>query len=547
MLMPAPRSSIENMRVPSLGGIPLVAKLGHGGMGAVYLGLDPKSGGEVAVKVLPFHMADRDPVLIERFFREAKMSMQIQSPNLVRVSNAAEENGLCFIVMEFVSGVSAGGYLKKNKGARLAEAEALDICIAATQGLLAAHKAGIIHRDIKPDNILLPKDDAVPGKFRLLDAKLADLGLARTEEHGNSLTQSQTAMGTPGYLAPEQAMDARKSGKPADVFSMGATLYAMLTGRPPFHAKAPLEIIMQTVNQPHEPLPSLRPEVSAATVALVDRCLMKESQHRFRDAESLLTGLKLCREVLTHPERQARAVEQLRGSQLHAQEKPKLQQPYFDELTMQAPTPLRRPELEADAGIARLRADEQRKNVLPLVAALVLAGFMGAGIAMLVLTPTSAEKKPAAAPVPPLVVTVPVSPAAAPAPVVPEGPAGTGDKRFQDLQQQQLDRITKVGDSLTKVQKKVDQAKVLEPMMPISSVQDEEPGETFFSAGRVMFSFLVSTLGLAYVLYSRKSKGMAFGVCGAILMLQGWFIPWLAVGVMLAGVLLALPLFLEKR
>ncbi|MCW8128830.1 MAG: serine/threonine protein kinase [Planctomycetota bacterium] len=373
LLMPAVRTQFENACAPALGGIPLLAKLGQGGMGAVYLGVDPKSNQEVAVKVLPFHMAERDPALIERFFREARMSMSVSSPNLVRVTDAKEENGLCYLVMEFVPGASGGGYMKKSKGARLSEADALDICIAATKGLSAAHKAGIIHRDIKPDNILLPQGGA-PGQFNLSGSKLADLGLARTEEHGNSLTQSQTAMGTPGYLAPEQAMDARKCGKPADVFSMGATIYAMLTGRPPFHAKSPMEVIMATMNKPHDPLPSLRPDVSAATVALVDRCLQKEAQHRFRDADALLAAMQLCREVLAHPERQAQAIEKIRGNPPPAAPV-KAEQPFFNELTMQAPTPLRRPDIEAEAGIAKLRSDESRARSLPTIAAVIMAGF----------------------------------------------------------------------------------------------------------------------------------------------------------------------------
>ncbi|MBI3828311.1 MAG: serine/threonine protein kinase [Planctomycetes bacterium] len=544
MLMPAPRTRIEEKFIPTLGGIPLVAKLGQGGMGAVYLGVDPQTQGEVAVKVLPFHLADRDPVMIERFFREAKMSMAVNSPNVVKVSDAREENGLCYIVMEFVAGASAGGLLKKYKGGRLTEADALEICIAATKGLIAAHKAGIIHRDIKPDNILIPQGSA-PGSFDLKAGKLADLGLARTEEHGNSLTQSQTAMGTPGYLAPEQAMDARKCGKPADIFSMGATLYALLAGRPPFNAKSPMEVIMATVNKPHDPLPDLRPDASAATVAFVNRCLMKEAQHRFRDAESMLQALNLCKDVLAHPERQSKAVEEIRGAAPLPDAK-KMEQPYFDELTLKAPTPMRRPEIEAEAGIAKLRANENRAKAMPMIAALVLAGFVGAGVAMLFMS--SPEPKPEAKAPPVEPVALPkAAPPPPPAPVAATGPQSLGDKKFQDLQQAQLDRLNGVVHTMDKVDEKVKQAKIVEPILPISSIQDEEPGQSFFSAGRVMFAFITSIIGMVYMLYSRKSKSMSFGLCGALLSIMTWFIPWLSVGVMLAGVLISLPLFMAKR
>ncbi|MCW8128831.1 MAG: hypothetical protein KIS92_00475 [Planctomycetota bacterium] len=115
------------------------------------------------------------------------------------------------------------------------------------------------------------------------------------------------------------------------------------------------------------------------------------------------------------------------------------------------------------------------------------------------------------------------------------------------MQQQQLDRINNVANTLDKANEKFNQAKVVAPIMPISSIQDEEPGETFFSAGRIMFSFIVSVIGVGYMLYSRKSKGLVFGLCGAGLTMIGWFIPWLGVGVMLAGILISLPLFLAKR
>jgi len=287
-----------NAKVPSLGGIPLLAKLGQGGMGAVYYGIHPRLKIEVAVKVLPFHLAEQNPEMVQRFFREAETAARVSSPHLVNVKDVNQESGIHYLVMEFVKGQTAGGYLRKVKesGATgLVEAEALDICIAASEGLCAAHEEGIIHRDIKPDNILIPFDKS--GQPSFAASKLSDLGLARGVDPGHSLTGSNLPMGTPGYMPPEQAEDAKNARKPADVFSMGATLYALLSGNAPFQGSALLKILRATIEQPQTPIRQLRPEISAATAALLDKCLAKDPSQRLTDAAALLEALKACRNV----------------------------------------------------------------------------------------------------------------------------------------------------------------------------------------------------------------------------------------------------------
>ena len=177
----APRASFNDKQVPSLGGIPLLAKLGQGGMGAVYYGIHPRLQQEVAVKVLPFDLAERNPDVIQRFFREAQLAARVKSPHLVGVLDVNQESGLFYIVMEYVDGVSAQGSLRqtiKTGAMGLHEAVALDLCIAVCTGLAAAHAKGIIHRDVKPDNMLIPRDDQTKELF-IQGAKLADLGLAR--------------------------------------------------------------------------------------------------------------------------------------------------------------------------------------------------------------------------------------------------------------------------------------------------------------------------------------------------------------------------------
>ena len=296
LLITAPRIRMGDKTVPALGGIPLIAKLGQGGMGAVYFGFHPRLKVDVAVKVLPSRLAARSPELVKRFFREAQIAAKVKSPHLVSVIDVNDEGGLFFLVMEYVSGTSAGSYLKKLIQAgenRYDELTALDVCIAAVQGLAAAHDEGVIHRDIKPDNILIPK--AKIGETLLYkSAKLADLGLARTDEAGPELTGAQSVMGTPGYMAPEQANDAKSAGKPADVFSMGAALYAMLAGCAPFEGKSAMTTIVATIQQPHRPVTQINPGVTPRTEALIDRCLEKDPAKRFPDASALLAELRAC-------------------------------------------------------------------------------------------------------------------------------------------------------------------------------------------------------------------------------------------------------------
>jgi hypothetical protein len=313
ILRGAPRIQFNGMTVPVLGGIPLLAKLGQGGMGAVYFGVHTRLNLEVAVKVLPFQLADRDPTMIQRFYREAQIAAKVKSRHLVSVMDVNQDAGLFYLVMEFVSGVTAGQYLKnciREKQPGVNEATALDICIAATEGLVAAHTEGVVHRDIKPENILIPHEKGT-GALLYTHAKLADLGLARQDDGAQSLTAAQNTMGTPGFMSPEQANDSKTAGKPADVFSMGATLYALLCGKPPFTGETSLEAILSTIQKPHRPIAQLRRDLCVDTSALTDRCLNKRPERRHIDAAALLAALKECRAQLagaaTIPERGRRA------------------------------------------------------------------------------------------------------------------------------------------------------------------------------------------------------------------------------------------------
>ena len=328
LILSASRVEVNGRTVPVLGGIHLLAKLGQGGMGAVYYGLHPRLHQEVAVKVLPFHLAEQQPGLVQRFIREAQIAAKVRSPHLVGVIDVNEENGLFFLVMEFVSGKSAGEYLRGVilSGAKgLPEKTALTVCIGAAEGLASAHAHGVIHRDIKPDNIMIPRAGvgsgaAIPptvanatdnpgtsaapdaAAFDFTAAKLADLGLARNETGDQSMTAANVCMGTPGFMSPEQANDAKHASKPADVFSLGATLYALLAGDSPFKGSSLMQTLNFTVNEPHAPILGARPDVSAGTAALLDHCLAKKAEDRYPDAHAILNALRECRDALESPD-----------------------------------------------------------------------------------------------------------------------------------------------------------------------------------------------------------------------------------------------------
>jgi serine/threonine protein kinase len=311
LLEDLPKVDFAGLTVPSVGGIPVLAKIGQGGMGSVYLGVRVLLQHEVAVKILPLHSTQNRAQAIERFLREARLAARVESPHLVRVSDVNEEAGLFYLVMEYIHGISAGKLLKNaaQHHCGLAESVALDICIAVSSGLMAAHSQGIIHRDIKPDNILIPVG---PDEVRQFSAaKLADLGLAHGPDLDQSLTMSEVTMGTPGFMAPEQARSARTAGKPADVFSLGATLYSLLAGKSPFRGDSLADVILKTIQEPHAPIRSLRPDVSPDTAKLLDRCLEKKPEYRFADAPALWTALRDCRANLTsvsEPDQAATAI-----------------------------------------------------------------------------------------------------------------------------------------------------------------------------------------------------------------------------------------------
>ncbi len=307
---------------PAIGRMVLLARLGRGGMGVVYFGVHPRLGIEVAVKILAVQGATRDEAQhVQRFLREARLAAQLRSDHLVSVLDVDrdEATGLHYIVMEYVRGTSAYAWLDAHRrtGQRVSEREALDVCIAATRGLAVAHEAGIVHRDVKPDNVLLPT--GADGAPLLAAAKLADLGLARNETSTGSVTAVPGTMGSPGFMAPEQADGRAPASRASDVFGMGATLHALLAGESPFSGPTPMAAILKTVNGEYKPIRELRAGVSEATAEVIRRCLEPEPTARFPNAGALLAQLEACRAALPAHEAQLDALDEDATRDIRAQ------------------------------------------------------------------------------------------------------------------------------------------------------------------------------------------------------------------------------------
>lgn len=308
LLRSAPKVEFEGVDRPSVGRYVLLSKLGEGGMGVVYHATHETLGTEVAVKLLPRTTERLQQQLLARFRKEARYAAQLRTDHLVGVLDIAEDEatGSHFIVMEYVHGRSAEEW-RRQQGNRPSEADALQICIGALRGLDAAHRQGVIHRDLKPSNIMIPDDEH--GQPDLARSKLADLGLARDDSGDSELTATNLPMGTPGYMAPEQARSARRARKPADVCGMGATLYKLLVGQPPYMDPGTRDWMLWTLEGRYVEPRTARPDLSIATAALLRRCLAMDPDERYPDAAALLRAAELALQavdvVVDEPETRA--------------------------------------------------------------------------------------------------------------------------------------------------------------------------------------------------------------------------------------------------
>ena len=260
----------------SLAQFRIVERIGAGGMATVFKAYQPNLDRYVAIKVLPAYHA-RDPIFVKRFVQEARAVAKLVHPNILQIHDFGEQENITYIVMEYVD----GGTLKERLKRALPVPEAVDYMIQAAEGLDCAHRNGIIHRDVKPANMLLRKDGYL---------LLSDFGIAKILEGTTNLTRVGTGIGTPQYMSPEQGMG-QAVDRRSDIYSLGIVLFHCLAGRVPFTAENPLTITVKHINDPL-PVELLRTSnVPLPIEKVVVKMTAKAAQDRYQTTDELITAL----------------------------------------------------------------------------------------------------------------------------------------------------------------------------------------------------------------------------------------------------------------
>ena len=260
----------------------VLRRLGAGGMGVVYQCQHRLMGRTVAVKVINKGLVV-DAAVVERFQRAVRAAARLAHPNLVQAFDAEQAGELHFLVLEFIEGVSLDALVKRD--GPLPVDRACDYVRQAALGLAHAAAQGLVHRDIKPQNIMVTPE----GQVKVMDFGLASISAERSGEGG--LTEAGQGLGTPDYIAPEQISDARTADARADIYSLGCTIYFLLSGRPPFPKGNSAQKVAAHLEQQPEPLARLRPELPAGLVQVIDKMMAKDPARRYQTAAAVVAAL----------------------------------------------------------------------------------------------------------------------------------------------------------------------------------------------------------------------------------------------------------------
>jgi serine/threonine protein kinase len=267
----------------------IIEEVGWGGMGRVYKVYDKKIKETIALKLLKPEITS-DHRTIERFSNELKFARKISHPNVCRMYDLGEEGEAHFITMEFVPGEDLKSFIRR--AGHLSEAKAIFIARQISEGLAEAHRLGVLHRDLKPQNVMIDRDG---------NAKVMDFGIARSL-HAAGVTRTGVMIGTPEYMSPEQA-DAVELDQRSDIYSLGVILYEMVTGRVPFAGETPLSVALKhKVERPKDPR-ELNSLISGGLSRLIMKCLEKDREKRYQGAEELRTDLERLEKGLPTAER----------------------------------------------------------------------------------------------------------------------------------------------------------------------------------------------------------------------------------------------------
>lgn len=263
----------------------ILGRLGSGGMGSVYRAVHTNLGRTLALKILPADLAS-NPEFVLRFLREGRSVAKLTHPNVVTVYDAGEQDGVYYLSMELVEGASLGEMLER--GGPFPEAAALNLMEQAAKGLQAAHNSGLVHRDLKPDNLLVNAEGVL---------KVVDFGLVFDQSAETHLTRQGSYLGTPAFMSPEQCQSLGTDVR-SDLYSLGATFYCMVAGVPPFHAKSTMVLLRKHLEEEAPDPRKFQPFLSDGTSALLLKCLQKKPENRFQSADEVLKAVEVLRPQL---------------------------------------------------------------------------------------------------------------------------------------------------------------------------------------------------------------------------------------------------------
>ena len=276
----APSRGKKAKKVTQLGDFLLQKKLGQGGMGTVYLAKQVSLDRPVALKTLSRELANK-PEAVQRFLREARAMAKLHHPNIVQVYAADSQSGYHFAALEYIDGQSLRDWMQQLQ--RLSLGDALHVVLVAADALRHSHAQSMVHRDIKPDNILCTKSGII---------KVSDFGLAKVVDEDVGLTQSGMGLGTPLYMAPEQARNAKHVDARTDLYALGATLYYFLTGEHAFGGESTLEIITAKEKGQFKSARRINPEIPEKLDLMIDKLLAKSPSARYANCDELIRDLQ---------------------------------------------------------------------------------------------------------------------------------------------------------------------------------------------------------------------------------------------------------------
>jgi serine/threonine protein kinase len=345
----------------------IVAPLGKGGMGEVYLASDTKLDRKVALKLLPAEFTNRKD-LLRRFIQEAKAASSLNHPNIITIHEIGQIDGVHYIATEFIDGQTLKLRMKLG---RLEFAEVLDVSIQVASALEAAHAAGLVHRDIKPENIMLRLD----GYVKVLDFGLAKLTEKSNQSKGSEVdtmvrghTKPGTVLGTVDYMSPEQARG-KELDQRTDVFSLGIVLYEMAAGRMPFTAATSIDTLVSILEKEPAPLDEYAPEVPAEFQRIISKALRKDREERYQTIKDLLIDLKTLKEELSFSQKLERSTPPRSRAGLST-----------DRATTEAPTTIQTRAVAATGDPSALKSVRRNRRLVPVaLVGLVLAGLAIAG------------------------------------------------------------------------------------------------------------------------------------------------------------------------